>query len=113
MANKEVILITEMHDGGTWGYKVYSNGFYEQWGAVTATYGAGWGIIYVGLAKRMRDCNYTITHGHQHRNYQVNTYEHLTVYGRTPTGFYLNAYNYPNESCHFYYVCGFLAEGEY
>lgn len=110
----EVVLITEFFDGGTWGYKVYSNGFYEQWGAVTTlAFSSAWGAIWINLAKRMRDCNYTITHGHQHRNYQVNTYEHLTVYGRTPTGFYLNPYNYNNETVDFYYVCGFLANGEY
>lgn len=108
----EVVLITEFFDGGTWGYKVYNNGFYEQWGAVTTTASA-WNSIWINLAKRMRDCNYTITHGHQHRNYAVDTYEHVQIYGRTTTGFYLRNYNYVNESCHFYHVCGFLAEGEW
>jgi len=111
---QQIYPVIEMYDGGTWGYMVYSNGLFEQWGQVTTTaFSSAWGSIYINLAKRMRDSQYTITHGHQHRNYAVNTYEHLTIYGRTPVGFYINPYNYNNETVDFYRVTGFLAEGEY
>jgi hypothetical protein len=103
----------EVFDGGNHGYRIWSDGYCEQWGTATAEYSGAWGIIPVTLMKVMRDSNYCVVHGHQHRNYQVNTYEHLTIYGLTKTGFVLNPYNYIGESLHFWRVCGYLEEGQY
>lgn len=103
----------EVFDGGSHGYRVWSDGYCEQWGVAVSEVGAAWCTIPISLIKVMRDSNYCITTGHQHRTAVVNTYEHLILNSINKYGFTINCYNYIGESLHYWRVCGYLEEGQY
>lgn len=106
------IPVIETYVNGTSGYCIWADGFCEQWGRAISGTNGGWVVIPVVLLKKFKNTDYNISTGHQHRNYQVNTYEHITVYGLTVDGFQMNVYNYI-DSIQFWRACGYLAEGFY
>lgn len=103
----------EVYDGGNHGYRIWSDGYCEQWGVATGEVAAGWNTINITLLKVMRDSNYCITSGHQHRTAIVDVTEHLVLNNINKYGFTIRAYNYIGESLHFWRVCGYLEEGQY
>jgi len=109
----EIDTIIEEYVSGTSGYRIWSSGYCEQWGQASSLTSGAWVIIPITFLKEFADTNYCITTSHQHRNYQVNTYDHITIYGLTTTGFVINAYSYASESIDFWRACGYLKDGEF
>ena len=103
----------EVYDGGNHGYRIWSDGYCEQWGIGISDVAAGWATIPVTLMKVMRDSNYCIVKGHQHRTAIVDTYDHSHTLSMNKYGFSIRAYNYIGEGLHFWRVCGYLEEGQY
>lgn len=95
--------ITETYVNGTSGYRIWSDGYCEQWGRASATSQT------VTFLKPFANTSYCITGGLIPGNTTA-TYEHLNIGSLTTTSFYYNCYDGYQLM---WKAGGYLAEGEH
>lgn len=83
----DVDYVVESYQSGTSGYRIYKNGWCEQWGTLPA---GGWASAQINLLKTMADTNYIIVWGNSWENSP--TQNITTITSKTTTSFYLANY---------------------
>lgn len=105
--------IKDTYVNGTSGYRIWSNGYCEQWGRTV--YGSPATTVTVTLLKEMKDTNYTC---------QITLFGNTSAYHQAMGGIHFTCWNLTKTSFqHFRYsaqdiqqmwkVSGYLAEGQY
>lgn len=89
--------ITETWVSGTSGYRIYSDGFIEQWGKCTSR------NITVTFPLAFSNTNYTLVGGLIPGD-PTQSYQHLNFKSQTATSFYFQSYD--NYTCK-WYACGY------
>jgi len=105
---KQVYPVIEFYENGSSGYKIYSNGYCEQWGQVNYNVGTSGTITFI---KPWRDTYYTITGGMNNNSstahfFVINTYNSKTT---TTIGWYKDVTGVEGV----WRACGYLPNGEY
>jgi hypothetical protein len=106
LSNSSVVHIIDTYINGTSGYRIYSDGYCEQWGYTPIT-----GNTIVTLSKIFADTNYCITTGDHYTN---NTDIYAADVGVTKTTSSFSLYHSTTSGYTTYWkATGYLAKGQY
>ena len=101
--NKISSYVIETWVSGTSGYRIYSDGWIEQWGRNTVS---GDGTYTVTLLKNMKDTNYNITQWIAFQGSSKTQYDNgVSITQLTTSSFTYNSYAYGNTLI--WYACGY------